>query len=815
MKRLTALFLVLALCLSTALAWTCPGCGGQMDGKFCTECGTKKPANICSNCGTDFGDSAPKFCTECGTKMGEAAPTAAPTEAPMASADHDLTLTRQADGRPLVTWTAEEDREYTFRFYPKFTNDAALDMAHTLILNEKPAANGKAILSRLVPDQAYWIGVFDDLGQGEYIAYEPGATGVFNAFETELAVVPLTKAEDVLSHLTAEDLLSSGKDAYGLYMGLAYNNPGAALEGVVIQFVIETPVGLRYVATAAKVTFPANKESALGLSFYDFYPDVENLVAQLGELPLGGYKVHAYLNGLYASGAAFVVQDVAWSAPLSTATAAPTAAPAAQDDRAVISDIVANGDGTVTVSWTGGAAPYKVQYTLKRSDDFSADRTAAQQDGSYWNGATDVQGYSATLNRLIPGETYWIAVLDANEKGQRWEFTPPMAMFEDFSTALVVEPRQRVGETITDIAAIPADMAGVADDTEHGLYLQLSYANPGAAREIPAQFAVIMPDGFKYVYGTGYLSFEGNKTDGLSQWQFYSIDQLFAHMRGYTGDLTEGQMIFQIFLNGQLACSALVPVGAVEAAPVDASAPAASAALTITGISRQQDGTHLLTWEDNGCGPYTVRFHERFTDDPETDLRDSRNLLHWIENLEFDGTSQAMTQLVPGKDYWITLEDSKGNAHSMPYTTAPAADAGLNMSIAVNLQYQMGDTYEGLMFFSAEALGQEYPGSYGLYFDISYDMGSAEVVKPAQLVLTLPSGVSFCDNAFDMTLNASGFATRGGLDLMDMINWDHYDLDYTFQLVKLQYGEVLQGEYKVDLYIEGKHAGGTAFTVIE
>ena len=54
-------------------SWTCPGCGKQAFGKFCTECGTKKPADgwTCPSCGKV---NKGKFCSECGAKKPADAP---------------------------------------------------------------------------------------------------------------------------------------------------------------------------------------------------------------------------------------------------------------------------------------------------------------------------------------------------------------------------------------------------------------------------------------------------------------------------------------------------------------------------------------------------------------------------------------------------------------------------------------------------------------------------------------------------------------------------------------------------------------------
>ena len=56
-------------------SWTCPTCGKQAQGKFCTECGTKKPEApagwTCPSCGQV---NQGKFCMNCGTKKPADAP---------------------------------------------------------------------------------------------------------------------------------------------------------------------------------------------------------------------------------------------------------------------------------------------------------------------------------------------------------------------------------------------------------------------------------------------------------------------------------------------------------------------------------------------------------------------------------------------------------------------------------------------------------------------------------------------------------------------------------------------------------------------
>ncbi len=55
---------------------TCPSCGAQTSGKFCSECGAPLGERTCPNCGAKMAPKA-KFCPECGTPSGTGASGAA------------------------------------------------------------------------------------------------------------------------------------------------------------------------------------------------------------------------------------------------------------------------------------------------------------------------------------------------------------------------------------------------------------------------------------------------------------------------------------------------------------------------------------------------------------------------------------------------------------------------------------------------------------------------------------------------------------------------------------------------------------------
>lgn len=240
------------------------------------------------------------------------------------------------------------------------------------------------------------------------------------------------------------------------------------------------------------------------------------------------------------------------------------------------------------------------------------------------------------------------------------------------------------------------------------------------------------------------------------------------------------------------------------ATPVATAAPE-TAGVTILGVEASGKGTHTVTWQDNGKGPYAVYFCERFSNSLKTDRSDMRGTGYWTDQTDIAGTSHTMQYLVPGKAYWIIVADSAGNESCCVYQ-APAAEASdLNASVVYCWPcHAENDEYTPLSVLSAATLESEYTGNYGVSMEVTYVDFADDQVRLTQWVLTLPDGVAYVSDQFDMTWFAGG----------DMY-WDCFKLDWDFGVVKRWYNKVLQGEYRLDCYADGAYVFSVTFTVGE
>lgn len=813
-KKLTALCLTLTLLLgmTTAFAWSCPECGYENGGKFCTECGTKKPAqNACPSCGMQYGDKLPKFCTECGTKLDvipatpTAPPTATPTATPTASPvptetpapvaeEPSIIDVFETDGMVSIMWKADGETNYQIRYMLKRSDDVQADLAAANGLGYfyQESTLGLCVLRRLVPGESYWIGVFDEEGRGHYAPFTPlEEVKPFTAFSNYLSGWPKLRAggEDVkVDAFSQEDLDDAGKEP-GVLLGMMFNNPGDEYKPGA-QIVMEAPNGAKKVVAVTTITFGANKADVSGWNFVSLKEYFDLMKNRFGMVPAGDYKLTVYLDGKLLGELVIPVTGQAWVAPVPTAT--PTATPTAEPTVAPVlfAALNTNDNGTLTASWTGGVGPYTLCYMNVRSADFHADRVVARKYGTYWTAESEWTEQSYTFRHLVPGEAYWIVVTDANGNGRYRKYTPaPAKADDDFNSYLEVIPRAKKGEKHTDLGCISSDVAGLVDDTEHGAQIYLNYTNPGAPVEKHFQLAFVLPNGEMRVDYSGFVTLESGESRWLG-WQFYSLEDHLQMLR-VSNAIPKGDVSVRVYLDGKLAGEGVLPVRTTP--PVE-----------ISTVMHLVSGKVILNWADNGCGPYDVHYIMQFSEDYDADREDDRNVTRWSAVTDTSETNYTLEHLIPGVSYWITVTDSNGSVGKIVYSVPAPERLEPGVTFYGEFRQKVNDEVSSIDGFSAAQINKQDDIVYGLYLEMKGQELSEEVVRPVQWVMTLPNGGRFCFSASDLTWYKSGAC-----------HWTFFSLDWALNLVNGWYDGVLIGTYEVDLYVEGDYAGGFTFGVTE
>lgn len=324
MKKLTALLLTLLLALSActaALAWSCPACGTEGNGNFCTECGTKRPEEtICPSCGTNFGESKPNYCTECGTRLGAAAPTAAPEMKYLATSDCGMSIISvEPVGNGYITVSWEDlngNAPYAARFIQNTTGDFIADYAHNIIRLETTDLTGTSYTYQyLVPGVSYWLVITNAEGDNVHIQYDTPVSGTFTDFTVTASRQPMLRAASgsavsdlEVSAFSAAEIAMNVSEP-GLYLRVDYPALDANRE-YVAQLVITDPNGFALVDSAGMLPFEAYENGAYRYwEFFslDWYFGV--LDRMCDTVPTGEHTLTLYLDGKWAAETTFTVGE--------------------------------------------------------------------------------------------------------------------------------------------------------------------------------------------------------------------------------------------------------------------------------------------------------------------------------------------------------------------------------------------------------------------------------------------------------------------------------------------------------------------------
>lgn len=483
-----------------------------------------------------------------------AVPTAAPTAVPAKEGVKFGNLITKEDGTLLLSWVGGE-APYRVRYVVKrsesYDDDVANPNGTGRWLFTDSCMDTYITVDQLIPGKPYWISVLDASGEGRVIAYEPESAGTFTDFDVSLEIIPRSRAGETttdLDYLPPDKAgLEDGVD-HGAYIYLDYSNPGPAVS-VRYTLVLTLGNGAALVDFDQTVEMGSGADRSLGFSFYNAEWYLNHMRNRFGGLPEGDITVDIYLDGKHAATGTIPLGERQQAAPASTSSGI------------TILHIAENEDGTATVYWSdeNNNGPYEVNYVQKLSEDYMADRYAANNTGM-WYDTNSADGGSYTLRYLVPGQAYWLAVHNADGQGVYEEYIPaPVKSFPEFTVKLSNQPKLQTSSGTTNISQFSASeiALGVAD---HGMYLKVDHPQLARPRDYRSVVAVTAPNGAVLSVAINDFHMDSGNA-GYVYWNFFDLSWYFDQMIYCFDSVPVGTYTVDLYFDGEYAASTTFRVG--------------------------------------------------------------------------------------------------------------------------------------------------------------------------------------------------------------------------------------------------------------
>ena len=692
-------------------------------------------------------------------------------------------VTPKANGSVNITWDADGRTNYRVQYIRKLSDDPAKDRINPVTLGVwySETREGQYTLTRLVPGVSYWIGVFDEKGNGEYRAYEP-RTKVrdFMAFEAEVVLEPSFKVGDsrtLVNAFTQEDIADDSLNC-GMRVGISYNNQNDEVE-CLYQMVLEDPNGSIRALTGAPATVQAWSESMLGWDFYELGEYFDLMEQYYGSVPAGTYKLSIYLDSRLVGTKHFQVSSEKASA-----------------DGLRLNGLKYNTNGTVTITWKdNGKGPFRVSYLDCWSGDIEADKKD-KRTSAYWKAADNLTDTTCTLEYLVPGKAYWIVVTDSAGNSSNVICNTPSYGTASMNMQVNLIPRMKKNGEDTDYGAFSAKALNASHTEDYGLNLHLKYSAIAVDTKRQCQFVLTLPNDVYFCLS----AFEVNLfKDGNTYWDFYDLDWAFEKVKDWYGQVLQGEYKLDVYLEGKLAGSSTFRV--------TASGEKVSTGITIQGVTRLEDGGALIRWSDSrNKGPYRIEYALKTGHDFMKDKQEQTHSIVFWDVMDAAGPTHTLEYLTPGQPYWIIVYNNEGKYEYIAYDPGPVEIfPEFGAEITARTRTRLNGEITNVNAFSAAEIAQGGK-EFGARVEVAYPKLARERLYDVRISITAPNGSVVTNSVNDQKLE------RGGAS---KFYWVFYDFSWYFDLLMDNYGRIPVGEYTLNLYFNRYFVDSTTFKVDE
>ncbi|MBQ8654994.1 MAG: hypothetical protein IJ507_08635 [Clostridia bacterium] len=203
-----------------------------------------------------------------------------------------------------------------------------------------------------------------------------------------------------------------------------------------------------------------------------------------------------------------------------------------------ITSCTTNYDGSVTVKWSGGTAPYSVHYAFAEGDP-----------GFWWTDEDGLRGNSFTFEWLAPGVEYVLTVKDSNDKRATRNHEVSSYVYNEIGCNFSLQPRTRINGEVSNVKnfssyRITTDLPF----TEYGMHIKLTNAQLARARSYHFKYVVYAPNGWAEVVWAGELDLPKGRNGG-TVWKFIPVTGFFETLDTWYGDIPRGNYEVALYLD--------------------------------------------------------------------------------------------------------------------------------------------------------------------------------------------------------------------------------------------------------------------------
>ena len=212
------------------------------------------------------------------------------------------------------------------------------------------------------------------------------------------------------------------------------------------------------------------------------------------------------------------------------------------------------GDGTVTVSWSGGAGPYTLSCVQKRNSDIAADLADSAGMGFQPASPGTFSGHSGTADWLVPGLDYWIAVCDAKGRLVYQAWIPGQApVFPDFPVSMTLQLQSGSGADRRTCSVFSAGAIAADPVTACSADVLLTFPEVTDAREIAVKVCITAPNGIALTDTVTDMHIAAGSH--ALRFACYDLSRYFSRLLAHYGCVPAGEYTFAVYFGGMYAGS--------------------------------------------------------------------------------------------------------------------------------------------------------------------------------------------------------------------------------------------------------------------